>query len=287
MKKRAILPTSHAYTSLFNACAKAGPRSVQYLTKIRDEIERRDVVLNTIASNALISALASCGKHEEAFEVYQDMLKTQLEPQVHTFGSLLGAAAADPVLGLERAQRVWREMTACRIAPDLQCYSLLLHCLRDAGVPQSMRRPMTEGVEHEVAVSVIRKEEGGLECLYKDDVIVRSRVQVPFTVAANRELTLYLGGGRRRWEQGRERKEVRWLGRKDANWLLGEAGRVGVKLFHLLASLVVDPAYLLGEMERRRVKPDGPLMVAAIRTQAHLGNFQGAKVREGGMSFRQ
>ncbi len=267
MKKRAIDPTNHTYTSLFSACSRSGPRSLDYLSRIRDEIDRRNVVLNTIASNALISALASCGKHEEAFEVYSDMQKAQLLPQAHTFSSLLSAAASDHVTGLVHAQRVWSEMIACGIRPDLQCYSLLLQCLRDAGVPQGMRR----AVEKEEEVGGLRSE----------DVVVRPWAQAPFTVSRDRQLTLFLGGGRRRWERRGERKEVRWMEKEDSSWLLGEAGKVGVKLFHLLASLVLDPAHLLAEMERRRVRPDGPLMVAAIRTQAHLGNFQLARVSEG------
>ncbi len=286
MKKRAITPTDHSYTSLFNACSKAGPHSLNYLNKIREEIERRNVVLNTIPSNALISALVSCGMPEEAFEVYSDMLKAQLEPQVQTFCSLLAAASADLVTGLEKAQRVWREMVACGIVPDLPCYLVLLQCLRHAGVPQGMREMAEkEWGEKEVVVEVRRKEEGGgVESVYKDDVLVKPRSQVPFVLSSNRQLTLYLGGGRRKWGKWNG-KEVRWIEKADVDWLLGEVKGVEVRLFNVLASLLLDPGYLLSEMERRKVEPDGPLMVAAIRTQAHLGNLQGAKVRQRGRGF--
>ena len=140
MKKAGVLPTDHTYTSLFTACARAGPKSLDQLTRIRAEIERREVLLNNIATNALISALASCEQPKEAYQVYLDMLKLSLQPDIQTFGSLLLAAAKDLETGVELAQRMWAEMLASGFQPDLHSYNLLLQCLRDAGVPEAKRQ---------------------------------------------------------------------------------------------------------------------------------------------------
>lgn len=105
------------------------------LDKVREEMERRDVCPDTIVTNSLISALAHCGKHDEAMQVYLDMTsKTHSDPDVRTFGALLLAVGKDKVQGLEVAQRVWSEMLASGVQVDLYSYNMLLQVLRDGGL---------------------------------------------------------------------------------------------------------------------------------------------------------
>ncbi len=54
---------------MFAACGAAGPGGYAILDKVRTEMERRDIPLNTITSNALMSALALCGKDQDAIQV--------------------------------------------------------------------------------------------------------------------------------------------------------------------------------------------------------------------------
>jgi len=69
LKKRRLLPTDRTYSSMFAACGSAGPQAFEILGKVRSEMERREVPLNTITANALMSALAMCGQHQEATQV--------------------------------------------------------------------------------------------------------------------------------------------------------------------------------------------------------------------------
>ena len=55
---------------MFAACGTAGPQALEILGKVRSEMERREVPLNTITANALMSALAMCGQHQEATQVW-------------------------------------------------------------------------------------------------------------------------------------------------------------------------------------------------------------------------
>lgn len=284
MKKRSLVPTDRTYTSLFNACAEAGPKSLPYLQKIQAEMERRDVHLNNIASNSLISALASCDQYEDAFQVYLDMMKMSIEPDIQTFGSLLAAASKDPKQGLERAQRIWSEMLACGFSPDLYCYNLLLRCLRDAGLPDTMKQPAM--IEKEIPkITELRLKKmtssdpgerasvlGTSGNLAGSSVETVGRLEstsvVHFTTLPSINLALYL-----------DPRGLRWVDEVEVFAVLKQAGtRLGIHTFHLLASLVVDTGYLLHKMATRKVKPDTKFMVAAIRMQAQLRNIEGAKV---------
>lgn len=285
MKKRRLLPTDRTYTSLFNACAEAGPKSLVYLEKIQAEIERRSIHLNLIASNALISALASCEQHENAFQVYLDMLKMNVSPDIQTFGSLLAAASKDLERGVEKAQRVWSEMLASSFSPDLYSYNLLLRCLRDAGIPEYMKQPaMVEKGIPKITESRLRNltskqsartdmsstgrdkgENGSVEIIGR----IESTAVVHFILSPGHKLTLYI-----------DPKGLRWVDEVEVIAALKQAKtRLDIRTFHLLASLVVDSGHLLQKIATRRgVEPDSRFMVAAIRMQAQLRNIEGAKV---------
>lgn len=285
MKKRRLLPTDRTYTSLFNACAEAGPKSLVYLEKIQAEIERRSIHLNLIASNALIAALASCEQHENAFQVYLDMLKMNVSPDIQTFGSLLAAASKDLERGLEKAQRVWSEMLASSFSPDLYSYNLLLRCLRDAGIPENMKQPaMVEKGIPKITESRLRiltskqstrtdMSSTGRDKGENSSVEIIGRIEstavVHFILSPGHKLTLYI-----------DPKGLRWVNEVEVIAALKQAKtRLDIRTFHLLASLVVDSEYLLQKIATRRgVEPDSRFMVAAIRMQAQLRNIEGAKV---------
>ncbi len=134
MKKRSLLPTDHTYSSMFAACGAAGIEGALVLDKVRAEMERRNVRPNIIVTNSLISALALCGRHEEAMEVYLDMSKVSSVPDLYTFGGLLLALSKDKSSGLDVAKRVWSEMLASSLRVDLYSYNMALQVLRDGGV---------------------------------------------------------------------------------------------------------------------------------------------------------
>ena len=134
LKKRGLLPTDYTYSSMFAACGSAGPPALDVLNKVRSEMERRDVPFNTITANSLMSALALCGKHAEAIEIYMDMEKMNIRPDIYTYGGLLVTMAKDRKSGVGVAQGVWSEMTKSAIVPDLHCHNMVLQVLRDGGM---------------------------------------------------------------------------------------------------------------------------------------------------------
>lgn len=139
---------------MFSACGGAGASASPIMDKVRAEMERRNVVPNGIVTNSLISALALCGKHEEAMEVYLDFSKLAMEPDHCTFGGLLLAVGKDKTKGVEMAQQVWKEMKASRLQPDLYTFNIVLQILRDAGLGGLMdQSPKVTDVYEERVIS--------------------------------------------------------------------------------------------------------------------------------------
>ena len=137
-----MLPTDRTYTSMFTACARAGPRALEILEKVEAEVERRGVSLNILSFNAQLLAMIHCGvEPEDIIEVFEGIkTSTKLRPTIETFSTILVAASADSNKGLETALTVWKLLCSA-LKPDLYCYNAFLTCLRDAGVPDHMTAP--------------------------------------------------------------------------------------------------------------------------------------------------
>ncbi len=116
---------------MFSACSKLGPTSLQTINKLMEEIERREVKLNTQSFNAQLSALVHCGQIDKAFELFTS--ESVPESSIETFGTLLLAAAKDRTNGIERCVMIWNELVKRGFNLNLYCYNTLLLCLRDGG----------------------------------------------------------------------------------------------------------------------------------------------------------
>lgn len=268
MKKRALQPSNHTYSSLLNACSNAGPSGKEYLLKIQEEMERRNVVLNGIATNAHLSAMASCSLHDEAFDAYHKMDAQRLSPDLQTFGTLLLAASKDVQGGLEKAQRVWSELsTRSDVVPDTLCYNLLLLCMREAGIPSSMRKPLPEqgdGAKVSRTRKVVSSPPRGVLAADAKEVAT-------FELPSGHKIRLCLG----KWGE-------RWLTAEDTLGLLAAMKKAGlapdVRTFNLLVGLALDTDCVLKAMEDAKVLPDRKFWIATIRALALRGDLQGAKV---------
>ena len=279
MKKRSLLPSDHTYSSLFAACAEAGPKASTILDKVQDEIERRSVMLNNISTNALITALASCGRHDDALGIYSDMFKRNMNPDLHTFGALLLVAAGDRDGGFEVAQRVWSEIIASGMNPDLHCFNVLLQCVRGSGVNHSN----TESVNERRSVSVTANLDFTADNLANQrhdltNIELRVTGVTNFTLGQGSRLKVHLG----HVEGRRKEPPLRWLEVEDVELLFALFKslklRPEIRTFHLLAHLCLDPSLLVRKMGKRKILPDSRFVVAAIKMQAQLGNLAGAKV---------
>lgn len=302
MKKRALLATDHTYSSMYAACGGAGEAGGPILDKVRAEMERRDVRPNTIVSNSLMAALALCGRHQEAMQVYLQMSSTYTEPDLCTFGALLLAVGKDRTRGLGVAMRVWSEMAASGLTPDLYSYNMLLQVLRDAGlegVPdggvagEPMRRPVPcvpiailqgemgmapKAVGGDAGVAIEGVEEWITDTeAFENYLFVKKKVE--FKMSESHMLVLHVGGA-----SPDATPTTRWLEKRSVEDLFAamKISRVkpDIHTFQLLVHLTLDPTHLLVTMRERGVGPDSKFMGAAITQQAkHLNNLQGAKVR--------
>ena len=280
MKKRSLLPTDHTYSSLFAACAEYGPKSSRIVDKVQDEIERRSILLNNISLNALITALASCGRHDDALGVYSDMIKRNMNPDLHTFGSLLLAAANDKEGGFEVAQRMWSEMIASGLNPDLHCFNVLLQCVRDSGISHILPDKVKERRTVDLNLD-LNSTDGDSSRLQCDSTSVEIYVSgtANFTLGQESRFKVHLGQ-----VQGRRKSPpLRWLEVEDIEMLFSLFKKLRVRpeirTFHLLAHLSLNPSPLFTEMGKRKVHPDSQFMVAAIKMQSLLGNLAGAEVK--------
>lgn len=146
MKKRGQIPTAHTFSSLFSACTKASTpqhalRHVEnLLAEIRKRIANQDLEMNIITYNAAIQALVICGNPLHAFDIYQEMQDNGVEPDGHTFSSLLAACSFDKVEGPSTAFKLLEEMKSLQIQPDIYVFNSVLKVMRDFKVSTKERR---------------------------------------------------------------------------------------------------------------------------------------------------
>ena len=283
-----------------------GPSSLPLLEKIISEIDRRGTLLNTIASNSLIVAMATCGMLDEAFQVYLDMSKRRQQPDVSTFTALLSACARDKESGMERVMHVWQEMSACGITPDLMCYNTLLQCVREAGIPEDMKQLVDEEVTvPEISVRELhaalthtaernRKKASTLKQKATAKTLLKSS---PFTARSRKQLALkFPGSPDVAMTIHLTNSGWRWLDSGSVEGFLRAVKDGGldpdIHTLYLLSLMAVDWTAVLrevGVVERgvakdaevggaRRAVLDDKCVLAAARLQSQLGNGDGAEV---------
>lgn len=210
--------------------------------KVIEEIDRRQVTLNPIATNAMLSALVHCGMVEDVFDEY---LKFP-SPTIETIGTILLACSRS---SLERVEEVWGSMYQNKLSPGLHCYNTLLLCLRDSHVPDHM----TKDSDHVTIVPNTSKT-------------LKASKEVTLTLK-DLSLTLYLSG------------KIRWMERSDIKELFSTMKEAkiscDVRTYSILVSLCVDVYSLL---QRSRVPLDKPLIKAAIERLRLLGDRAGVEV---------
>lgn len=96
--------------------------------------------MNVITYNAAIQALVICGNPLHAFDIYQEMQDNGVEPDGHTFSSLLAACSFDKVEGPSTAFKLLEEMKSLQIQPDIYVFNSVLKVMRDFKVSTKERR---------------------------------------------------------------------------------------------------------------------------------------------------
>ncbi len=281
MKKHGLLPTDHTYTSMLSACAEAGPKAEAILAKVESEIERRDVHLNTIATNAHIKALASCRQQDHALKAYVDMVKVGNTPDVRTYSNLLQASAKDETGGMLVAQRVWEEMMGSGHQPDMHSFNLLLQCIRDAGLEGTQTSICNELVR----VPKLNLPQGSVVSSYGGVQVKSPPIFVKktgsFVIFLSKAEILTVNFGSVATKSANE-SAIRWLEQTEQNVLLESLKCLNLKpdirFFHLLLQLSLSSDEVLARMKECHVKPDARVLLSGVRIQARLGSVAGARV---------
>lgn len=224
--------------------------------------------------------------------MYFDMSKRRQQPDVHTFTALLSVCAHDDKRGMERVPRVWQEMKASGVEPDLVTYNTLLQCLKEAGIPDDL-------IHHgdlEVTIPAISTQElnsvssvpdrkGGRHrsCLRSRTFGVTSKAQVKLHLLGftSVSLTLHLTSG---W---------RWMEHDSVEQflcLLKDSGLVAdIRTLNYLSQMASDWTAVVRDVgvvssERgvasRPAIPDKWCLLSAARLQAQLGNLEGSEVKK-------
>ena len=96
--------------------------------------------MNVITYNAAIQALVICGNPLHAFDIYQEMQDNSVEPDGHTFSSLLAACSFDKDEGPSTAFKLLEEMKSLQVQPDIYVFNSVLKVMRDFKVCTEERR---------------------------------------------------------------------------------------------------------------------------------------------------
>ena len=246
---------------MFGACSRAGPKAADIVNKIIQEMERRDVQLNTVSYNAQLSALVHCGLIGQAFELFSSTKAPQ--STIETFCTLLLAAAKDRTEGIEKGLLVWNELVK-KFKPNLYCYNTLLLLVRDGGIPKCM----TQFSDHTTIIPCLSETKAEVV----KDIVAAKELSLTFSSPnESLQLKIYIS-----------KRGVRWIEEESFSNILRSMEywkiKPDIRTVSLLSSLVPTFSDILLLAKDNGIKVDDQLIKSASQLRRACGDLAGAKV---------
>ena len=135
LKEYGLTPSLPCYTALANAVANSsGQSDMERLIRLREEIKRKNVILNRIVYNAIMKAYAKRGSLSETMDIFRESIAAGFEPDESTFSVLLLSCEKDKEAGFRHALQIWRQMTGLGVKPDGMIINHFLRVVRNCGI---------------------------------------------------------------------------------------------------------------------------------------------------------
>jgi len=124
MLDRKVRPTEATFGAMVEACVANG--AVEEAIRVFSEMKTQIPDFATPANSyyALIRVLVQRKQQDKAFEIYEDMRESKVQPNLATYNALIDVCARNGAV--EKAGQLFRDMCMLGVTPDLITYSTVI-----------------------------------------------------------------------------------------------------------------------------------------------------------------
>merc|ERR1719156_14150 len=124
MLDRKVRPTEETLAAMVDACVANGAMDEAIRVSAEMKTTIPDFATPASSYQTLIRVLVQRKQQDKAFEMYEDMRESKVQPNLATFNALIDVCARSG--NVERAGQLFRDMCMLGIEPDLITYSTVI-----------------------------------------------------------------------------------------------------------------------------------------------------------------